>query len=117
MPTEQEVASASRALAVGLSMIAAFLGLSQWYDRRARDDATDPEDVRHYASQDRRRWTGVAALATISLAALAASFSTSRKWVTVANGMVTSVRAPVLKAPAWPHENPWRPYSTFQPRP
>jgi hypothetical protein len=73
MPNEQEVASASRALAAGLALIASFLGLRQWYERRARSAALSPPDHDHFARQDRRRWAGVAALAAIALLALAAS--------------------------------------------
>ena len=59
MLTEQEVAAASRALAAGLALIAAFLGLRQWYERRARSQTLSSADQSHYARQDYRRWAGI----------------------------------------------------------
>ena len=35
MPPSNDLPSASLALAAGISLIAAFLGLRQWYERRA----------------------------------------------------------------------------------
>jgi hypothetical protein len=73
MPNEQEVADASRALAAGLSLIAAFLGLRQWFERKARSDDLSPMDLAFYSSQDKRRWGGVVALGIIALLALVGS--------------------------------------------
>jgi uncharacterized membrane protein len=78
LPTEQEVAVASRALSAGLSLIATFLGLRQWYEQRARPTPLPPADAEHYARQDRRRWAGVVALGAISICALLGSRTSSR---------------------------------------
>lgn len=70
MPPASEFPSASLALAAGLGMIALFLGLRQWYERRARETGLSGEDLTHFSRQDVRRRLGVGVLGTIALLVL-----------------------------------------------
>jgi hypothetical protein len=78
MPTASDFPSASFALAVGLGLIALFLGLRQWYERRARELELSPEDLVHFARQDIRRRLGVGVMSVIAVLALAGSRVSSR---------------------------------------
>jgi hypothetical protein len=78
MPTASDFPSASLALAVGLGLIALFLGLRQWYERRARELELSPEDLAHFSRQDIRRRLGVGVMSVIAVLALAGSRVSSR---------------------------------------
>jgi hypothetical protein len=73
MPQADDISSASLGLAVGLGLIALFLGLREWYERKAREPDLSPADHRHYLHQDLRRRVGVGVLLTIAILALAGS--------------------------------------------
>jgi UDP-N-acetylmuramyl pentapeptide phosphotransferase/UDP-N-acetylglucosamine-1-phosphate transferase len=73
MPPTNDLPSASIGLAVGVSMIAVFLGLRQWYERRARDPELSDADGRHFTSQDLRRNLGVGIMLTIAAILLVTS--------------------------------------------
>jgi hypothetical protein len=66
MPPAQDVPSASLGLALGVSLIALFLGLRQWYERRARNLDLSDADRSHFARQDARRILGVVILFAIA---------------------------------------------------
>jgi hypothetical protein len=55
-------------------MIALFLGLRQWYERRARPESMSPEDRAYFASQDLRRKLGVGTMVAIALLIGAGSY-------------------------------------------
>ena len=65
MPPSTDLPSASLALAAGISLIAAFLGLRQWYERRAREFDLSEADQMHFARQDIRRMMGVGIMLVI----------------------------------------------------
>jgi len=67
MPNVNDMPAASLAMAVGLGLIALFLGLRQWYERRARPESTSPEDRAFFANQDLRRNLGVGTMVAIAL--------------------------------------------------
>jgi UDP-N-acetylmuramyl pentapeptide phosphotransferase/UDP-N-acetylglucosamine-1-phosphate transferase len=71
MPPAQDVPSASLGLALGIVLIALFLGLRQWYERRARDRDLSGADRSHFARQDVRRNLGVAVLLAIAAVVVA----------------------------------------------
>jgi len=73
MPQADDIPSASVGLAAGLCLIALFLGLREWYERKARDTELSPADHRHFRHQDLRRRLGVGVLLAIALLALAGS--------------------------------------------
>lgn len=58
---------ATRALALGVAMIAAFLGLRQWYEHRGRSESSSTEDDVHFRRQDVRRWAGVVVMLALAL--------------------------------------------------
>jgi UDP-N-acetylmuramyl pentapeptide phosphotransferase/UDP-N-acetylglucosamine-1-phosphate transferase len=66
MPLANDIPSASLGLALGIFLIALFLGLRQWYERRARDLDLSPADHAHFSQQDARRNLGVAVLLAIA---------------------------------------------------
>jgi hypothetical protein len=66
MPPAHDVPSASLGLALGVSLIALFLGLRQWYERRARSHDLSDADRSHFARQDARRNLGVVILFAIA---------------------------------------------------
>lgn len=68
-----QLQSACQGVAVGVSLIALFLGLRQWYEQRAREDLSEADEAFH-GRQNVRRWLGVAALTTVALVILAASW-------------------------------------------
>jgi uncharacterized membrane protein len=59
MPGATDFQEACRALALGVVMIAAFLGLRQWYERKGREESESADDADHYRRQDVRRAVGV----------------------------------------------------------
>ncbi len=54
-------------LSLGIGMIALFLGLSQWYEWRARDPDLPEKDRSHYRRQDLRRTAGVVLLIWLAI--------------------------------------------------
>jgi hypothetical protein len=73
MPQAEDIPSASLGLAAGLCLIALFLGLREWYERKARKPELSPADDRHFTHQDLRRRLGVGVLLAIAVLALAGS--------------------------------------------
>ena len=67
MPPGNDPRSASIALAIGLCLISLFLGLRQWYERKAREPDLSEADRRHFWRQDTRRNLGVAVLFGIAI--------------------------------------------------
>jgi len=61
MPIADDLASTSMTMSFGIALIAAFLGLQQWYERQARESDLSDRD-RHYFWQDVRRGIGVAVM-------------------------------------------------------
>jgi hypothetical protein len=58
----QDLASASLLISSGITLIAAFLGLRQWYEWRARDVDLSELDRKYFFRQDLRRGLGVAVM-------------------------------------------------------
>lgn len=58
---------ACRGLALGVTMIAAFLGLRQWYEYKGRGELDGPEEAAFYRRQDVRRGLGVAVMLTLAI--------------------------------------------------
>jgi hypothetical protein len=58
----QDLASASLLISSGITLIAAFLGLRQWYEWRARDVDLSDLDRSYFFRQDVRRGLGVAVM-------------------------------------------------------
>ena len=73
MPRADDIPSASLGLAAGLCLIALFLGLREWYERKARESDLSPADHRHFTHQDLRRRLGVGVLFAIAVLALVGS--------------------------------------------
>ena len=48
-------------------MVALFLGLWQWFDRRVAPAEPGPEDRAFFVRQDRRRYLGVAVMAVLAV--------------------------------------------------
>ena len=67
MPNISDMPTASLAMAVGLCLIALFLGLRQWFEWRARPESISPEDRAYFANQDIRRNLGVGTMLAIAL--------------------------------------------------
>lgn len=67
-----DLQSAIRGLGVGVSLIALFLGLRQWYEHRSRGEQ-DEVDRRFHGRQAVRRWLGVAVLGTLAALVLLGS--------------------------------------------
>jgi hypothetical protein len=78
MPPANDLPSASFALAVGLCLIATFLGLRQWYERRARDPELSDADHAHFVRQDARRRLGVLVMLGIAVLVLVGSRAEAR---------------------------------------
>jgi hypothetical protein len=60
--------TASLMTSVGITLIAAFLGLRQWYERQAREQDLSGDDRGYFKRQDVRRGIGVAVLLVIAVA-------------------------------------------------
>jgi hypothetical protein len=52
---------------IGILLVALFLGLWQWFDRRSRDPNADPIDRDFFSRQDRRRYIGVAVMVALAI--------------------------------------------------
>jgi hypothetical protein len=57
-----DLASSSVLISTGITMIASFLGLRQWYEWRARDAELTDDDRSYFLRQDVRRGLGVAVM-------------------------------------------------------
>jgi len=66
MPGATDFQEACRALALGVVMIAAFLGLRQWYERKGREEPGSADDAEHYRRQDVRRALGVGVMLALA---------------------------------------------------
>jgi hypothetical protein len=53
--------------ALGILLVAIFLGLWQWFDRRSRDPHPDPKDLAFFQRQDQTRYIGVAVMVAVAL--------------------------------------------------
>jgi hypothetical protein len=73
MPRADDIPSASVGLAAGLSLIALFLALREWFERKAREQYLSPADELYFWHQDVRRRLGVGVLIAIAALALAGS--------------------------------------------
>ena len=73
MPRADDIPSVSIGLAAGLFLIALFLGLREWYERKAREPNLSPADNVHFWHQDMQRRLGVGVLLAIAVLALAGS--------------------------------------------
>jgi hypothetical protein len=58
----EDLASSSSLISSGITLIAAFLGLRQWYEWRARDTDLTEYDRGYFFRQDVRRGLGVAVM-------------------------------------------------------
>jgi hypothetical protein len=67
MPLAIDLSSASWALAIGVTLIAMFLGLRQWYERKARATDLSEADRAHFTRQDWRRGLGVGIMCILAL--------------------------------------------------
>ena len=79
MGSATDLQSASQGLAVGVSMIALFLGLRQWYERRARLEPSEchvetAAEQAFHRRQDVRRGLGVLVLAALAVLVFAGSW-------------------------------------------
>jgi len=59
MPNDIVTLAEARSSAFGIAMIAAYLGLRQWYERRAREPDLSDADRDYFSRQDVRRGLGV----------------------------------------------------------
>jgi hypothetical protein len=66
MPAAGNVASDSLWISCGVVLIAVFLGLRQFYERRSRENDLSEVDRIYFGRQDRRRYGGVAILLAIA---------------------------------------------------
>ena len=57
-----DLASSSALISAGITLIAAFLGLRQWYEWRAREADLTDHDRHYFFRQDVRRGLGVAVM-------------------------------------------------------
>jgi hypothetical protein len=62
-----ELASSSLLISSGITLVAAFLGLRQWYECRAREPDISDRDRRYFFRQDVRRGLGVAVMFILAL--------------------------------------------------
>jgi hypothetical protein len=62
MPNADDLASSSMTLSFAITMIAAYLGLRQWYERQAREEDLCDTDRQYLVRQDIRRGLGVAVM-------------------------------------------------------
>jgi cobalamin biosynthesis protein CobD/CbiB len=68
MPIGDELIGASLMTSIGITLIAAFLGLRQWYERQAREQDLSSDDRAYFQRQDIRRGIGVAVMLAIAIA-------------------------------------------------
>lgn len=59
MPNADNLASDSVTMSLGITLVAVFLGLRQWYERRARNAELSDADRHYLHTQDLRRSVGV----------------------------------------------------------
>ncbi len=69
-----DLQAASRALALGVTMISAFLGLRQWYEHKGRLAPSSSEDAGYFRRQDVRRWLGVGVMLSLALVVFVGSW-------------------------------------------
>ncbi len=62
-----DMATASLVLSTVVLIVAALLGWREWRDRRDRDPDLSPEDARHYAFQDTRRFLGIVVMVLLAV--------------------------------------------------
>ena len=62
-----DLASSSLLISSGITLIAVFLGLRQWYDWRARDSDLSDLDRGYFFRQDVRRGLGVAVMLVLAV--------------------------------------------------
>jgi len=67
MLNADDLASASLTMSIGITLIAAFLGLRQWYEKQARESDLTDLDRRYFSRQDVRRGLGVAVMLLIAV--------------------------------------------------
>ena len=67
MPNAQDLTSSGVLMSTGITFIAIFLGLRQWYESRARDPSLSDFDRGYFARQDLRRGLGVAIMLILAL--------------------------------------------------
>ncbi len=68
MPMGDELIGASLMTSAGITLIAVFLGLRQWYERHAREQDLSSDDRDYFQRQDIRRGIGVAVMLAIAIA-------------------------------------------------
>ena len=66
MPVANDLPGPSLLMPLGIALIAAFLGLRQWYERRARAADLSDADRGYFFRQDLRRGTGVGILLAVA---------------------------------------------------
>jgi hypothetical protein len=67
MPMAIDLAWHGLLVSCGLVLIALFLGLRQWFERRAREADLSSADRRHFRSQDLRRSLGIALMLVLAV--------------------------------------------------
>jgi hypothetical protein len=75
----QDVPLGIWAAAIGILLVAVFLGLWQRFDRKSRDPRPSPEDYDFFRAQDRRRYVGVAVMVAVALLLVLGSSETLDK--------------------------------------
>jgi hypothetical protein len=70
MQGADNLASDSLAMSSGIALIAVYLGLRQWYERRAREPDLCDADRLYLSSQDVRRGLGVAVMLILAVGIL-----------------------------------------------
>ena len=87
-------------MASGIVSVAIFLGLWQWFDRRARGSEMDLEDRQFFRNQDIRRGVGIIAMGllavTIALVPLGGALASTRAQVLWQTGVVTALVVLIL---------------------
>jgi hypothetical protein len=74
MPPATDLSSANLALAAGVTLVAMFLGLRQWYERNTRETDLSEADCSHFTRQDWRRGLGVGVMFVLALILLVGSY-------------------------------------------
>jgi uncharacterized membrane protein len=67
MPFADDLGATSLMTSLGVTLIAVFLGLRQWYERQAREPVLSSDDRGYFARQDLRRACGVVVLVIIAV--------------------------------------------------